>query len=69
MLNVETVLQNKEIIQSDKGTPQGGILSPLLVNIVLNELEWRVHKQWSGLKTRREYSNSEKKKELLKIQI
>lgn len=24
----------------DKGTPQGGILSPLLANLVLNELDW-----------------------------
>ncbi|MGL4449876.1 MAG: group II intron reverse transcriptase/maturase [Sarcina sp.] len=57
MLKVETMLPNKEIIQSEKGTPQGGILSPLLANIVLNELDWWIQKQWSGLKTKREYSN------------
>ena len=29
----------------NKGTPQGGILSPLLANIVLNELDWWIHSQ------------------------
>lgn len=31
-----------------KGTPQGGILSPLLANIVLNELDWWIDSQWLG---------------------
>ena len=30
----------------DKGVPQGGILSPLLSNIVLNELDWWISNQW-----------------------
>lgn len=38
-----------------KGTPQGGILSPLLANIVLNELDWWVSDQWETFKTRRTY--------------
>ena len=32
----------------EKGTPQGGVLSPLLANIVLNELDWWIASQWEN---------------------
>lgn len=35
--------------QSVKGTPQGGVLSPLLANIVLNELDWWIASQWENI--------------------
>lgn len=35
----------------DRGTPQGGILSPLLSNIVLNELDWWISSQWETFET------------------
>lgn len=38
-----------------KGTPQGGILSPLLANIVLNELDWWIASQWETFPTRHQY--------------
>ena len=47
---------NGKITHPTKGTPQGGILSPLLSNIVLNELDWWVANQWYHKKTKVTYS-------------
>lgn len=42
-----------------KGTPQGGILSPLLANIVLNELDWWISNQWETKFTMRSVKTGE----------
>lgn len=49
-----------------KGVPQGGILSPLLANIVLNELDWWISSQWQTFETRHEYAPEYNKYRALK---
>ena len=41
----------------ERGTPQGGIISQLLSNIVLNELDWWISSQWITIPMRIDYSH------------
>ena len=43
-----------------EGTPQGGIISPLLSNIVLNELDWWISDQWETFEPKHCYSSGNK---------
>lgn len=38
------VMENGVFKPTTIGTPQGGVISPLLANIVLNHLDWQLHK-------------------------
>lgn len=66
MLKSNVLLPDGSIIKSIKGTPQGGVLSPLLANVVLNELDWWIHRQWSGKKTQHDYGAQNHKERALK---
>ena len=46
ILKAPIKMPDGETIIPEKGTPQGGIVSPLLANIVLNELDHWIDSQW-----------------------
>ena len=37
------VVEDDVLKPTEMGTPQGGVISPLLANIVLNQLDWQLH--------------------------
>ena len=55
MLRALVVLPDGTTVIPEKGTPQGGVLSPLLANIVLNELDWWISSQWETMPTQTQF--------------
>ena len=55
MLKAPIIHRDGRIEHPKKGTPQGGVLSPLLANVVLNELDWWISSQWETHPTRKNY--------------
>jgi RNA-directed DNA polymerase len=54
-------MKDKELFPTEEGTPQGGVISPLLANIALHGIENKLNewvKTWKGTKTNNLYSFS-----------
>lgn len=58
ILKAPIVMPNGDVQYPTCGTPQDGIISPLLSNIVLNELDWWISSQRENMPTRRQYKCS-----------
>ena len=42
------VMEDREVTETETGTPQGGVISPLLANIYLNPLDWLMTQMGAG---------------------
>ena len=60
MLKAPILLPDKTKIYPDRGCAQGGVISPLLSLVVLNELDWWIASQWDCHPMHTKYSPSGK---------
>lgn len=59
MLKAPIKMPSGKLTYSEKGIPQGGIISPLLANVVLNELDHWVESNWEENPVVYKYSHKE----------
>lgn len=56
ILKAPIKMPDGKMVYPQKGTPQGGIISPLMANIVLNELDHWIESQWQSNPITRNYA-------------